>query len=143
METNGNSRQDPHQDVTQLFDVAAAKSIAVICNLDAEPEMARFLHFVQSHPEQREFVVQLFIDSFSESFYMRHAPSEFLMYCMHDLRWPEIRDFIVKRRDVEVAKRGVACSGIWNGILEAYEDNWEAAKYYEEFKQTAGVSAGR
>jgi hypothetical protein len=122
-------------DLRELFDAAAAKSLAVIDPLDAEPEMANFLHAVKSFPEQRGFVVQLFRESFSESFYMRHEPSQFLMFCMHDLRWPEVREFIVAKRNTEIEKCSSRVSGVWSDILEAFEDHWEAARYYEEFKK--------
>jgi hypothetical protein len=97
--------------------------------------MVGFLHAVQKLPEQRGFVVQLFKESFSESFYMRHEPSQFLMFCMHALRWPEVREFITGRRNAEIEKRGSRVSGVWNDILEAFEDHWEPARYYEEFKK--------
>ena len=123
------------QELRELFDAAAAKSLAVIDPLDAEPEMASFLHAVKNLPEQRGFVVQLFKESFSESFYMRHEPSQFLMFCMHDLRWPEVREFIIAKRNAEIEKRGSRVSGVWSDILEAFEDHWEPARYYEEFKK--------
>ena len=123
------------QDLRELFDAAAAKSLAVIDPLDAEPDMASFLHAVKKLPEQRCFVVQLFKESFSESFYMRHEPSQFLMFCMHDLRWPEVREFITAKRNAEIEKRGSRVSGVWSDILEAFEDHWEPARYYEEFKK--------
>jgi hypothetical protein len=122
------------QMLRQLFDAGAAKSLAVICTLDAEPEMARFLHAVKAHPEQRAFVVQLLIDSFSDSFYMKWAPSHLVQFCMYDLRWPEIRHFITAKREEDAQRRGAACSGVWNEILDAFEDKWEAAKYFQEFK---------
>ena len=48
----------------QLFTAAAAMSLAVVDPLDAEPEMASFLDVVKAHPEERSFVVRLFLDSF-------------------------------------------------------------------------------
>jgi hypothetical protein len=52
---------------------------------------------------------------------------------MYDLRWPEIRHFITAKREEDAQRRG-ACSGVWNEILDAFEDKWEAAKYFQEFK---------
>ena len=96
------------QELRELFDAAAAKSLAVIDPLDAEPEMASFLHAVKNLPEQRGFVVQLFKESFSESFYMRHEPSQFLMFCMHDLRWPEVRECYMLSGEVDFLLKCVA-----------------------------------
>jgi hypothetical protein len=61
-----------------------------------------------------------------------------LMFCMHDLRWPEVRQFITTRRNAEIEQRGSRVSGIWSDILDSFEDNWETAKYYEEYKKTGG-----
>lgn len=119
----------------QLFNAAAAMSLAVVCRLDAEREMARFLDAVKAHPEQRAFVVGLFLDSFSDSFHMRQAPTDLMMFCMSDLRWPEIRDFVRGKRDEDVEKHGVPCDGIWNDILESFEDNWRA-KYFQDFTKS-------
>jgi hypothetical protein len=125
----------PQQELADLFDAAAAKSLAVIDPLDAEPEMAKFLHAVKRFPEERAFVVQLFRGSFGESFYMRHEPSQLLMFCMHDLRWPEVREFITARRNAEIEKRESRVSGVWSDILESFEDDWEPAKHYAEYKK--------
>ncbi len=120
------------QTLRKLFNAAAAMSLAVVDRLDAEPEMTRFLEAVKAHPEQRAFVVRLFLDSFSDSFHMRHAPTDLVMFCMSDLRWAEIQDFIRRKRDEDVEKHGVACYGIWNDILESFQDNWRA-KYFQDF----------
>src|SRR5438045_3950272 len=92
--------QDPQEEkktqekLRHLFNVAAAMSLAVTDRLDAESEMAAFLEEVKAHPEQRPFAVKLFLDAFSESFHMRWAPVDLVMYCMSDLRWAEIREFV-------------------------------------------------
>ena len=120
----------------QLFNAAAAMSLAVACRLDAEPEMERFLEAVKDHPEQRGFVVKLFLDSFSESFHMRNAPVDMLMYCMSDLRWDEIREFVLTKRDEDIKKHGRVCYNIWPAILESFEDGWRA-KYFQDFTKNA------
>ena len=129
------------QTLRQLFNVAAAMSIAVNCRLDAEPEMARFLEAVKEHPEQREFVVKLFLDSFAESFHMRHEPTDLLMYCMSDLRWTEVRNFIETQKDEGIRQHGRVCYNIWPAILESFEDNWRN-KYMQEFTKMGTSRVG-
>lgn len=131
------SDQSIQHELRQLFDSAAAKSLAVIDEIDAEAEMARFLHAVKANPQQREFVVDLMLDSFSESFYMRNAPTDLIMFCMHDLRWPEIRDFVKIQKAEDIKKHGVGCCGVWQDLLDAFQDDWEAAKYFKEFNAEA------
>lgn len=118
-----------------LFNSAAAMSLAVINQDDAEPEMARFLHTAKSHPDQRPFVVQLFVESFSDKFHMKWEPWEFMQFCVHDLRWSELRDFIRAKRDEDVQNRGARSSTIWNDILRSFEDDWIGAKQFHEFGQ--------
>lgn len=130
--------QEPHEEqktqekLRHLFNVAAAMSLAVIDRLDAEPEMARFLDEVKAHPEQRPFVVNLFLDALSDSFHMRWAPVDMLMYCMSDLRWAEIREFAAAKRDEDIREHGRVCYNIWPALLESFQDNWRT-KYFQDF----------
>lgn len=119
-----------------LFNSAAAMSLVVINQDDAEPEMARFLHTVKCHPNQRSFVVRLFIESFSDKSHMKWEPWEFMQFCMHDLRWSELRDFIRAKRDEDVKSRGARSSTIWNDILTAFDDEWTGATKFREFTHT-------
>jgi hypothetical protein len=117
----------------RLFDLAAAKSIAVINPSFAEPEMHRFLQAVKQHPEERERVVKMFMHSMSSDYYMA-APRQFLAFCLHALRWPELRDFIVTKRADDVQRRGAASSRVWNLILAAFESDWCDAGNFQEFR---------
>jgi hypothetical protein len=129
--------QNPHEErkaqekLRRLFNVAAAMSLAVIDRLDAEPEMAGFLAEVKAHPEQRPFVVKLFLEAFSDTFPMRWAPVDMLMYCMSDLRWAEIQEFVAAKRDEDIREHGRVCYNIWPDILESFEDNWRT-KYFQD-----------
>src|SRR4051812_11937488 len=111
---------DVQRSLRALFNEVAAKSLAVDCRLDAEPEMAQFLAAAKAHPEEREFVVGLFLDSLSPTFHLEAAPTDLLMYCMSDLRWQEIHDFVVQMRDEDIAAHGVASYAIWNEILKSF-----------------------
>ena len=109
-----NDETEVQRKLRQLFNAAAAMSLAVVSNLDAEREMRIFLDAVKQHPEERPFVTTLFLDSFSDSFYMRTAPTGLLMYCMSELRWQEIFAFVKQQRDDDVEKHGVA----WRSYCE-------------------------
>ncbi len=119
----------------QRFDTAAAKSLAVLNLDDAEPEMARFLRLVQKHAEQRPYIAQLFLDSFGDSYYLRGAPWEFLQFCMHTLRWPEVQEFIIGQRDADVSQHGARSSTIWNDILQAFQTDWKDAILYQKYSK--------
>ncbi len=120
----------------EMFDIGAAMSLAVVDQLDAEPEMARFLRAAKAHPEERAFLAGLFIDSFSDSYILKTEPWEFMQFCMHDLRWPEIREFVMIRLQDDLKRRGAARSSVWDSILEAFEDKWgsDLPEFFEEFR---------
>lgn len=130
--TTGDKTQDAISELEQLFDLAAAKSLAVINPSYAEPEMIRFLHEVKKHSEMRQRVVKMFTHSFSTDYYMS-TPWQFFSFCMHELRWPELRDFIVSKRNEDLQRRGAAASTLWNDILAAFEDDWKDAHSYKAF----------
>jgi hypothetical protein len=137
---NGSASQVQHT-LRQLFNSAAAMSLAVFERLDAEPEMAQFLEAVKAHPEQRAFVVKLFLDSFTDSFHMKCSPTDLLMYCMSDLRWEEIYEFVRGMRDDDIKAHGVPCYNIWLAILESFQDDWRT-KYFRDFTKKSGSCAG-
>jgi hypothetical protein len=118
--------------IHQLFDIAAAMSLAVDCRLDAEPEMSAFLAAVKGHPAERAFVVQLFLDTFSNETRFRAPPTDLLMYCMSDLRWEEIREFALTQRNEDIQAHRVPCYAIWADILESFSDGWRE-KYFTDF----------
>jgi hypothetical protein len=125
---------DRREQLEQLFNVAAARSLAEFCAMDAEPEMAQLVGFVRHNPDLRQDVIHMFVETFTEGYPMQWPPTELWRYFAHALRWPELREFISAKRDEEVSRRGARCSGIWNDILEAFADDWEGAKYFEAFK---------
>lgn len=130
--TSDDKTQGVINQIEQLFDLAAAKSLAVINPSYAEPEMIRFLHEVKQHSELRQRVVKMFTHSFSTDYYMS-TPWQFFSFCMHELRWPELRDFIVSKRNEDLQRRGAAASTLWNDILAAFEDGWKDAHSYKAF----------
>jgi hypothetical protein len=107
------------------------KSLNVLNQSDAEPEMMDFLREVKAHPEQRNFVANLF----NGSVIPRLTPWQFIQFCMHDLRWPEVRDFIRQEKAKDVQAHGARSSTVWDNILEAFEDNWKWAENYNYFSR--------
>jgi len=51
---------------------------------------------------------------------------------MSDLRWQEIREFIMNNKREDIEKHGVSCYAIWHDILEAFENGWRS-KYFQDF----------
>ena len=130
MDSHGSTQSN----LRKVFDAAAAKSLAVVNSLDAEPEMARFVEFVRNNPNSRQDVVELVTLSFSEDFYMKWPPIDLWRYAMHALRWTEVQQLIKSKRQADVDLHGARCSGVWDDLLEVFDDDWDGAKYFDAFK---------
>ena len=94
METNNSNLDAAQAALRQLFDKAAAKLLIVDSLTDAEPEMVSFLRYVKEHPNERQLVVRIF----TETLLSRGGPWEVVQFCLHALRWPEMREFIESQR---------------------------------------------
>ncbi|HEY8749539.1 MAG TPA: hypothetical protein VIM11_16265 [Tepidisphaeraceae bacterium] len=112
----------------ELYKVASAKLHAAVSLTEAEPAMAEFLHFAKAYPEERSFVIKLFIDSLAT----RACPWEFVQFCVYDLRWPEMRDFVQTERAKDI--HDPRARQIWEKLLEAFQESWEDAEFYQEYK---------
>ena len=86
---------------------------------DVEPAGLAIIDLVAIHPELREEFVQHFLRI------LHKGPWELLAFCMHSLRWPEVREIIQKERGREVARLGARTSPLFDHVLAAFNDDWE------------------
>jgi hypothetical protein len=112
------------RELRKRFRLAAAVSLALICQLDAQPEMDELLDVIKTHPAERAFVVSLFLDSFGEESEFWKSPVSLVMYCMAHLRWAEIKQFIEEGKRDDILKHGVITENVWWVMLESFEDGW-------------------
>lgn len=61
--------------------------------VDTEPYLVALLEFVESHPEQRNTFMQLFLRVANGDI---PSPWFLLGFCMHKLRYPEVYEFLRK-----------------------------------------------
>lgn len=115
-----------------------------------EPALADVLAFVQAHPE----AVDEFKAGFLEQLTLMMGDSWWaIAYCMHTLRWPEVRDevasqfaFLVQFRDRmtrgeqrharETLPRYMTEVRRWNvlhAILESFEPDWEDRDFFAAY----------
>ncbi len=120
-------------ELRRLFDIAAAMSMAMDCSLNAEPEMLEFVQFLRTSDKYRQELPQILRESFSDEFYMNSQPIELWRFCLHSLRWPELRSAIVNLKEADIEANGASRSNVWDSMLEAYEDDWEGAQYFKSF----------
>ncbi len=111
----------------RLYDEASATLGLVDSPGEAEPEMAKFLHAVNAHPEERPFVSEMFKQSLTQP----GAPWEFVQFCLHGLRWPEVQEFLQASRSRDIDN--LRARPIWEHLLDAFKDDWEDAEFYKEY----------
>jgi hypothetical protein len=100
---------------------------------DSEAPMVALLMLIRQHPEERALFVRLFIDIDAG---LHPAPYHLLAFCMHELRYPEIKEKIL--RDMEGKENSAWYRRRMNYvsmIMHAYDDDWADADmwaYYEK-----------
>jgi hypothetical protein len=120
------------REVRKRFRIAACVSNTLICLLDAQEEMDALVDLANRHPNERGFIVSLFLDSFGDNSEFKWAAEDLMAYCMATLRWEEIRQFILTKKREDIAKHGIITENVWGTLLEAFEDGWHD-KYFRDF----------
>jgi hypothetical protein len=110
-----------------LFAEASARLLQVDSFTDAESEIASFPKCVQEHPEQRPFVVGLFTSALLD----RCGAWEVVQFCLHTLRWPEMREFIEAQWTKQSNEIGSRTSQIWEQLIEAFDDDWQDLEFFK------------
>lgn len=91
---------------------------------DIEPYFSKVLDFIQSHPE----LTAQFKDFFTQMVSRNDAiPVELVAFCMHNLRWDEIRTVAENRCDSATTPGLRAAMA---DIIGAYADDWSDADLY-------------
>ncbi|MDM8084566.1 hypothetical protein QUV83_07315 [Cellulomonas cellasea] len=101
-----------------------------------EPLLVEALERMKLDAEHREYYVDRLLKlilepSFGELVLGEPGIVELVEFCMHELRWPEIR-LALTSLDVEGVDWRVRRSA--QRVLMAYEDHWEGAEIYAKFR---------
>jgi hypothetical protein len=118
--------------VSSLYVEACAKLDEVHSPCDAEPHFARFLYAVRESPEERPFVIGLFKQSLGPD---EPWPWEFLQFCFHSLRWPELHQLV--HAGLSRDRDNLRARSVWAHLLAAFDDDWEDAEFFREFRNSA------
>jgi hypothetical protein len=101
---------------------------------DVVPFGSAALDLIAAHPEERHVFVKNLIGSVLDP---SHCDPWFLQFCVHGLRWPELKIAFESMHNSAVARND------WNVIpnlakvLDAFEESWEDARdfygaYYQQ-----------
>ncbi len=91
-----------------------------------EREFNAVLDYVLMHPDAREDFIKAFMDIIDEGIL---SPG-LVEYCLHGLRWTELKQKIQASLHSEKSERS---RYFLKSILEAFEDDWNMKDFYDRF----------
>ena len=94
-----------------------------------EPSFEAVLDYVIARPNSRSEFATAFLELALDP---DKAPPELVEFCMHALRWPEVRQAIKDRLEHETSGR---VRHVLMGIDLAFSDDWYDADAYDRFDQ--------
>lgn len=95
---------------------------------EIEHLLIELLMFVRSHPEAGKHLKECF----ERLVFDRNlGPLEIIIFCMRELRWPEIKDAVLSKMKGTNDPRILA--GL-DSVLAVYEDEWEDSDLYEYYR---------
>jgi hypothetical protein len=113
--------------LVRLFDEANEKTEASMFATDAEPYMAAFVDEVRRNPAERPFVVGIFERALDTP----AVTWEFLTFCFHSLRWPEVKNLVLTR--LERDKDNPRTRSTWADLRDSFDDDWWDADLFKAF----------
>ena len=92
-----------------------------------EPALENVLEFILNHLESRAEFAILFLQIARDN---TIGPPELFEYCMHELRWPEVKNELVAWLVIEKSER---IRHALKNMLMAFDDDWWHANLYFRF----------
>lgn len=96
---------------------------------DPEPSFAAVLHHVKSNPGDRSLFADAFINIVRSP---DLSPPELVQYCMHELRWDEVREALSGWLNSESSER---VRHVLRKLVAAFYDDWGDAMLYARYSK--------
>lgn len=87
---------------------------------DKEPEFEAVLVHVLAHPSER----QIFAIKFMELLSAPLTDGDLFEFCMHALRWPEVRSRVAEAMQEAIARNDIRARDFFGHALSAFDDHW-------------------
>lgn len=116
--------------VIDQFDVLCRKADEAYSeelDVSYESTLLDILEFVKQHPESKFEFVNKFIEMLSTS----KGPIEVVAFCMRELKWPEIKEFVVQQMNSSKDPRSEAL----RATITAYDNHWPDSDLYEYYSK--------
>lgn len=125
--------------IRQFWSLCADAERLVESTLDSrqsEPAFLAVLKLVQDHPEERDKFAYCFMHLFH---WPDLGPFEVIEYCMAELRWPEVQQYLA---GIAAVTPEINCRSIANRILAAFNDHWPTGAIYSRYAHPVAPAAG-
>lgn len=120
-------------EVDALFAEVERAAEASFDSREIEPALKRVVLFAHSHPDSRPELVAAFLSQLEAKGEFlplaRPGAVDVLEFCMHDLRWPEVRgrvSALLQAKDLRVSRAA-------ERVLEAFDDDWPTGDIYATY----------
>ena len=94
---------------------------------EVEPIFLEVLDLILRHPEEKSTFIDCFENVISNGY---TTPPELVSFCMHELRWPELKKSLNDWLLIEKSER---IRHVLRQTLEAFNDDWNDADMYFKF----------
>jgi hypothetical protein len=98
----------------------------------AEPYYAAVLEALLAAPSLRATAVRLFTQEIAAP---RTLAADLIAYCMHTLRWPEIRDAVTRLSEPQDTEAWRRKAHDYRDVLRAYSDDWRGRSLYVRYSR--------
>ncbi|MBV6752263.1 hypothetical protein KV580_18260 [Pseudomonas chlororaphis] len=115
-------------DVINEFDMLCDAAMAAFgeeLDISYEKSLLKILEFIKNNLEYKED----FMCGFEGILMSGHSSFEVVAFCMRELQWPEIKDFVVSKMNPSQNPRSEAL----RGVLTAYDEFWPDADLYKYY----------
>lgn len=116
------------KDVIKQFDMLCDVAMAAFgeeLEISYEMSLLNILEFVKKYPDYKGD----FIDRFEIILTSRNSPFEVVAFCMRELQWPEIKEFVILKMNPSEDPRSESL----RSTLTAYDEFWPDADLYSYY----------
>lgn len=106
--------------------------------VDPEPALVEILRLAGSCPEARTELAGCFIELIRDP---RRRPWEVVQFCMHGLRWPEVRAAVEEDFEKAQASQNWRAIAVLCHIRKAFDPAWKDADAYKTYRRDGGDPA--
>ena len=118
-------------DIVKKFDKLCNVAMAAFSEeleVSYEVSLLNILEFVKDNPGYKD----VFVDRFKLILMSGNSPFEVVAFCMRELQWAEVKEFVLSNMNPSQDPRSEAL----RSVLTAYDDFWSDADIYRYYDKS-------